>query len=135
MTIYIVDQSIWARVERDSAIADLVLQVARDHTIVTCPPQVLEYCHPARSPVEFRERRVDMDSLFALQLHPTVTEVLNLQQVLWDSGLMRAAGAVDILIAAYAIANDATVLSADRDFDAIARATGGRLRHQLVEVA
>jgi predicted nucleic acid-binding protein len=39
---------------------------------------------------------------------------------LWGSGLVRAAGSVDILIAGYAIANDATVLTADHDFDHIA---------------
>lgn len=135
MTIYLVDQSIWSRVEVDQSIDGLVRQLAHDHTIVTCPPQVLEYCHAARDPAEYRERRVDMDSFFALRRHPTTDDVLDLQQALWDNGLMRAAGAIDLLIAAYAIANDATVLSADRDFDAIARATGDRLRHQLVEVA
>lgn len=135
MTTYIVDQSIWSRVERNRSIDALVRQVAHDHTIVTCPPQVLEYCHPARNPNEYRERRARMDSLFELRRHPTNDDVLDLQQALWDNGLMRAAGTVDLLIAAYALANDATILSADRDFDAIAQATGDRLRHQLVEVA
>ena len=134
MTIYLVDQSIWSRVDRDPEIAALVSSVARDHTIVTCPPQVLEYCHPAQNPTEYRERRADMELLIALRRHPANGDVLDLQQALWDNGLMRAAGTVDLLIAAYAIANDATVLSADRDFDAIAQATGGRLRHQLVEM-
>lgn len=134
MTTYLVDQSIWSRVEVDRSIDALVRQLVHDHTIVTCPPQVLEYCHPARNPTEYRERRVDMDSFFALRRHPTTDDVLDLQQALWDNGLMRAAGAIDVLIAAYAIANDATILSADGDFDAIAQATEGRLRHQLVEV-
>ena len=135
MTIYIVDQSIWSRVELNRAVDALVQRVARDDTIVTCPPQVLEYCHPARNPTEYRERRADMDTFFALRRHPTTDDVLDLQQALWDNGLMRAAGAIDLLIAAYAIANEATILSADRDFDAIAQATGDRLRHQFVEVA
>ncbi len=46
---------------------------------------------------------------------------------------MRGAGAVDILIAAYAIANDATILSADRDFDHIAAVTD--LAHEYVAPA
>lgn len=135
MTIYLVDQSIWSRVERNPSIAALIVQVARDHVIATCPPQALEYCHNAQTPTEHRERRADMDSLFHLLRHPANEDVLDLQQALWDNGLMRAAGAIDLLIAAYAIANDATILSADRDFDAIASATGGRLRHQFVDVA
>ena len=135
MTIYLVDQSIWSRVERAPEIDALMRQVARDHTIVTCPPQVFEYCHAARNPRDYQRRRDFIDSFFALRRHPTNVDVLDLQQALWDNGLMRAAGAIDLLIAAYAIANDATVLSADRDFDAIARASGDRLRHQFVEVA
>lgn len=135
MTTYLVDQSIWSRVEHTPAVAAVLSEIARSHTIVTCPPQVLEYCHPARNPSEYRERRADMDSLFGLRRHPTNGDVLDLQQALWDNGLMRAAGTVDLLLAAYAMANDATILSADSDFDAIAHATGDRLRHQLVEVA
>lgn len=135
MTIYIVDQSIWSRIERTPTLDAYVRQVARDHTIVTCPPQALEYCHAARNPTEFRERRDDMDAFLPLRRHPTHDDVLDVQQALWGNGLMRAAGAVDVLIASYAIVNDAAVLSADRDYDAIVRATGGRLRHQLVEVA
>lgn len=135
MTTFLVDQSIWSRAERASSIDGLVRQVARDHTIVTCPPQVLEYCHAARNPTEYQKRREYMASFFALRRHPMTDDVLDLQQALSDNGLMRAAGAIDLLIAAYAIANDATILSADRDFDAIARATGNRLRHQLVDVA
>lgn len=134
MTTYIIDQSIWSRVERAPAVADLVRQVARDHVIATCAPQALEYCHNAQTPAEYRERRADMDTHFQLPRQPRSVEVMDLQQVLWDNGLMRAAGTVDLLIAAYAIANDATVLSADGDFAAIAQASSGRLRHQFVEV-
>ena len=49
---------------------------------------------------------------------------------LWNSGLVRAAGSLDILIAGYAIANDATVLAADHDFDHIAKVTD--LSHEYV---
>lgn len=135
MTTYIVDQSIWSLVERNQSIDGLLRHIASDHTIVTCLPQILEYCHAARNPAEYRKRRAHMDSFFALRRRPANGDVLDLQQALWDNGLMRAAGTVDVLIAAYAIANDTTILSADPDFDAIARATGDRLRHQFVEVA
>lgn len=56
--------------------------------------------------------------------------MLDLQAALWGAGLVRAAGAVDILIAGYAIVNDATVLAADHDFDYIARVSD--LRHEYV---
>ncbi|WP_374999492.1 hypothetical protein [Aeromicrobium sp. CTD01-1L150] len=134
MTTYIVDQSVWSRVEHVPAITLLVQRIAREHTIVTCPPQVLEYCHAARSPTEYQRRRAQMNAFLALTRHPRSADVLDLQQALWDSGLMRAAGAVHVLIAAYAVANDATILSADRDFDALSQASGGRVRHQRVDV-
>jgi hypothetical protein len=41
-----------------------------------------------------------------------------------------AAGSLDILIAGYAIVNDATVLAADHDFDHIARVV--ELRHEYI---
>lgn len=134
MTTYIVDQSIWSRAGRDQRVDRMLWYLQGEHTIVTCPPQVLEYCHAARSPKEFQERREDMGVFFALRQHPDVNDVLDLQQSLWDNGLMRAAGAVDVLIAAYAVLNDATVLSADRDFDALSRATRGRVKHHRVDV-
>ena len=39
--------------------------------------------------------------------HPTAGEVLAIQNLLWRTGLARAAGALDTLIAAYAIKNEA----------------------------
>lgn len=42
---------------------------------------------------------------------------------MWNAGLVRAAGSLDILIAGCAMVNDATVLAADHDFDPIARVT------------
>jgi predicted nucleic acid-binding protein len=50
---------------------------------------------------------------------PDESLVLDIQSALWGSGLVRPAGAVGILIAGYTIANDATVLTADHDFDHI----------------
>ena len=43
---------------------------------------------------------------------PTQRDVLDIQQALWDNGLMRGAGNSDVLIAAYAMVNDLTILTA-----------------------
>ena len=67
---------------------------------------------------------------FPLERAPDESLVLDVQSALWNSGFVRAAGAVDILIAAYAIVNDATVLTADHDFDHIAQVTD--LQHEYV---
>ncbi|GAB49532.1 PIN domain-containing protein [Mobilicoccus pelagius] len=88
--------------------------------LVTCPPQVLEFCRAARDPQECDEYRRRISMGFPLERAPEESLVLDMQSALWKTGLVRAAGAIDILIAGYAIANDATVLSADHDFVHIA---------------
>ncbi|GAB3754884.1 hypothetical protein GCM10028864_35170 [Microlunatus parietis] len=60
---------------------------------------------------------------FPLEHAPDESLVLDIQSALWNSRLVRAAGSLDILIAGYAIVNDATVLTADHDFDHIAAVT------------
>ena len=67
---------------------------------------------------------------FPLENAPEESLVVGIQRSLWGLGLVRAAGAVDILIAGYAIANDATVLTADHDFDYIASVS--ELRYEYV---
>ncbi len=45
---------------------------------------------------------------------------------------MRAAGAMDVLIAAYAVINDAVILNSDQDFGYIEIATGGTVRQEYI---
>jgi len=64
---------------------------------------------------------------------PSHSLILDIQQALWDGGLIRGAGNSDVMIAAYAIANRITILTADHDFEHIARALGdGRLLQEYV---
>jgi predicted nucleic acid-binding protein len=133
VTTYLVDNSIWQTAGRSPAIAQRLREISPDHLIITCPPQVLEYCHSARSRDEYAALRQDMDELLAAWVHPTEQAALDIQQALWDSGMPRAAGAFDCLIAAYAVANDAVVLNSDRDFTFIEMATHGTVRQEFVE--
>lgn len=133
MTDYLVDNSVWARAIRgDSRMAARLRGVERapSDLFVTCPPQVLEFCHSARTPVEHARYRERISLGFPLEHAPDESLVLDIQSALWNAGRVRAAGAVDILIAAYAIVNDATVLAADHDFDHIAQVTD--LRHEYI---
>ncbi|WIY82943.1 PIN domain-containing protein [Propionimicrobium sp. PCR01-08-3] len=126
MTDYLVDTSVWARLASgDERISARLRRIERTPSdlFVTCPPQVLEFCHSARTPEE-HERYKELITLgFPLENAPTESLVLGIQSALWHAGLVRAAGPVDILIAGYAIANDATVLSADHDYEYIASVT------------
>lgn len=116
------DKGITARLRRiERAPADL---------FVTCPPQVLDFCHSARTPAEHAHYREQISLGFPLEHAPEESLVLEIQSALWNSGLVRAAGSLDILIAGYAIVNDATVLAADHDFDHIARVV--ELRHEYI---
>ncbi len=133
MTDYLVDNSVWAKLASgDIGITARLRRIERAPAdlFVTCPPQVLEFCHSARTPEEYRQYRERIGLGFPLERAPDESPVLDIQTALWDSGLVRSAGAVDILIAGYAIVNDATVLTADHDFDHIASVTD--LRHEYI---
>jgi predicted nucleic acid-binding protein len=132
VSTYLVDNSIWQQASRSAAIADRLTELSLRHLIITCPPQVLEYCHSARSPAEYDELRADMDELLSAEVHPSESLALDVQMSLWATGRIRAAAAIDCLIAAYAIANDAIVLNSDRDFGYIADAMNGRLEQEFV---
>lgn len=132
MTTYLVDNSVWQAAGRSEHIANRLRELSPQHLLITCPPQVLEYCHSARSPAQYEQLRQDMTDLLAARVHPTTTQVLDVQQQLWTHGLVRAAGAFDCLIATYAIVNDAVLLHSDRDFAHIASATDGSLRHEYL---
>lgn len=132
MTTYLVDNSIWQRAGTSARIADRLRALSPNHLIITCPPQVLEYCHSARNADEYAELRTDMDELLPAWEHPTEQDALELQQALWDKGLTRAAAAFDCLIAAYAVANDAVILNSDRDFGYLELATEGVVRQEYI---
>lgn len=126
MTDYLVDNSVWARLATgDPKITDRLRRIERapGDLFVTCPPQVLEFCHSARTPEDHARYREQISLGFPLERAPDESLVLDIQSALWNAGMVRAAGSLDIIIAGYAIVNDATVLAADHDFGYIARVT------------
>lgn len=124
MATYLVDNSVWQKAGRSRRIAARLRAISTQHLIITCPPQVLEYCYSARTPEEYSELRHEMARFLPAPRHPGVDVALDVQQSLWEFGYVRAAGALDTLIAAYAIENKAIVLNCDHDFAYIERATG-----------
>jgi predicted nucleic acid-binding protein len=132
MTVFLVDNSIWQKAHRSPVIADRLRELSPQHLIITCPPQVLEYCHSARTPAEYDLLRSDMAALLPAAVHPDAEVALTIQRALWMSGRVRAAAAFDCLIAAYAVVNEAVVLHSDRDFVHIAEALDGSFREEYV---
>lgn len=130
---YLIDNSVLQKLARSANIRRRFEEITNTYPIYTCLPQVLEYCWSARNPSEYTELRRDMEFYTPAVNTPSQREVLDIQQSLWDKGLMRGAGNTDVLIAAYAIANDLTILTADHDFEHIERALGsGRFRQEFV---
>lgn len=133
MTDYLIDNSVWGRLASGApAIRTRLERIGRSPSdrFATCPPQVLEFCHSARSPEEHAHHLEQISLGFPLERAPDESLAVGIQSALRNAGLVRAAGAVDIVIAAYAIANGATILSADHDFDHIAAVTD--LAHEYV---
>lgn len=127
MTGWIVDNSVWARANSVPGVRRRIEEIAADphEIILSCPPQVLEYCLAARNVDEYTELRGDMELLARPRYTPGLEDVRDIQQALFQRGVGRAVGAFDILIAAWARVNDAAVLTADHDFDLIGQAVPG----------
>jgi hypothetical protein len=86
VTRYLVDNSVWARVDHDEAIRahmDALLASPNDQ-VVTCPPQALEFCYAARNAAEYATLRATIDALEPLAHPPAQVEALDLQQALWQ---------------------------------------------------
>jgi predicted nucleic acid-binding protein len=130
---YLIDNSVLQKLARSANIRRRFEDITNTYPIYTCSPQVLEYCWSARTPAEYAELRADMELYTPAVNAPSQADVLDIQQALWDKGLMRGAGNSDVLIAAHAIANRLTILTADHDFEHIQRALGpGRLEQEFV---
>lgn len=127
MSGLLIDHSVWARLPTSAVVAAAfraLVNLVPAEEILICPPIVAEVGVSARTP---EDHAAVMQALLACRdcpISPDTRVTLAVQNALWSNGLLRAAGPVDTLIAAYAIVNDATVIHYDRDFEHVAAATG-----------
>lgn len=120
---FLIDNSVWQRQNKP------IVRTAMDHllarqspsSILTCPPVVAEVGFSARSGADHDAVRRFLQEFPECDLHPPIALVLDIQNALFNGGLLRAVGALDTVIAAYAIVNDATVMHYDGDFEFVAR--------------
>lgn len=89
-------------------------------SILTCPPVVAKVGFSARSGVDHNAVCRFLAEFPECEA-PGVALVLDIQNALWSGGLLRAVGALDTVIAAYAIANNATVAHYDADYEHVGR--------------
>lgn len=134
MTRLLVDNSVWQRLPHKPPILvayrDLI---SRTHPedLLLCDIQAAEFGFSARNELDHARLSRDLAKFRDCPLTPPVHDVLALQRKIWGAGLVRAVGAVDTVIAAYALANDATVVHYDPDFEHIAKVEP-RFRHRWI---
>lgn len=130
---YLIDNSVWARLAHPEVAAALKLKLdlVRPDNALICAPIVLEVGFSTRTGAEHSELLRFLHAFPECTIHPDSADALQIQNKLWNKGLLRAAGAMDTLIAAYAIKNGATLLHYDRDFEHIASVTTS-FRHEWI---
>lgn len=125
MTRYLVDNSVLQRLPRSSGIRTAVAEILdADHELCSCAATLDELAYSARSRTEHAEavRRLRHSFLY-LPLAPAIDEItIAIRTALFAAGKGRAAGVIDVQIAATAVHHDAAVLHYDSDYDHIADA-------------
>lgn len=122
MRLVLADTSAWSRSGRA---VDRWTTLLDGSVLAVCAPVALELLYSARNPAEHERLRSDLGSLPSLPIDRHVErQALETQGSLALKSQHRGPSPVDLLIAAIAEVNDATLLHYDRHFDAIARVTG-----------
>ena len=130
-SLFLIDTSALARATDATVRSIIEVQIA-EGLAATCATIDFEVSFSTRSADEMRKSRAQRREYFVdLLLDEQVTlRALQVQQLLADKGLHRAAGVIDLLTAAVAETNGAVVLHYDADFEHIASITGQR--HQWI---
>lgn len=121
MTVYLVDNSVFQRLPHRPSVADALRGFVHRGVFATCLPITLEAGHSATDGADHARVVELISARLRLPIDDDVERcAVGLQAALWNSGLVRAAGVNDLVIAAVAIVHDATVLHYDADFEHIA---------------
>lgn len=119
---FLIDNSVWTRLATNPVVADAfraLVNAANPTEIHICPPIAAEYGYSSRTGADHTNLSARLAAFTDCPIAPTTAEVLNIQNALWNGGLLRAVGAMDTLITAYGIVNQATVVHYDSDFEHI----------------
>lgn len=120
---HLVDTSVWHKYGSHPEVKAAIDHLALSGSLfTTCAPVIAEYCFSAKNPTELADLQEDMHLMLELKPDALSEYVSEIQSALWNQGRTRAAGAVDTLIAAYAIGSQQVVVSCDQGFAHISRA-------------
>lgn len=122
MTRYLVDNSVLQRLPRSSQIRAAVTDILdAEDELCNCAATIDEFAYSARSPTVHAEsvRRLRYSFLY-LPLTPAIDQIIiDIRTALFATGKGRAAGVIDVQIAATAAHHHATVLHYDSDYEHI----------------
>jgi predicted nucleic acid-binding protein len=125
LTLFLADTSAWWRSGANPDVAQRWFTLLEDDAIAICIPIELELLWSARSPVDYAEQREELSGLVRLPIDDRVEQgARETQAALAARSQHRGPRPVDLLIAAVADANDATLLHYDRHFDVVCEVTG-----------
>lgn len=118
LTTYLVDNSVWQRLGRSTDVEGAMRVItAHGHRFASCSASLDEASYSARSLDDLRLRaRLGEMTAFLDTTPETDLMVRQIRKGLFAAGMGRAAGVVDVQIAAVAISHHATVLHYDQDF-------------------
>ncbi len=123
MSRYLVDNSVLQRLSRSPAVQTAIGAILEaEHDLCCCALTLDEFAYSARSTAEHAEgtHRLRTSFLYLSASPDTDQIIVDIRTALWRAGKGRAAGVIDVAIAAAAVHADATVLHYDSDFDHIA---------------
>lgn len=131
-TLFLIDTSAAARAPFHGLLRNIIESLVDDGVAATCAPLDLEAIYSVRDPKNVAVVASERQEYF---VNLAITEQIadrarDVQALLARRGLHRAAGPVDLLIAATAEHYRATVLHYDQDFAHIASVTGQQ--HQWI---
>jgi predicted nucleic acid-binding protein len=125
VTRYLVDNSVLQRLPHSPEVRAAATEILDDeHELCSCAATLDEFAYSARSATEHAEavRRLRSSFLY-LTMEPAIDQIIiDLRTALFAASKGRAAGVIDVQIAATAIHHDATVLHYDSDYDHLTEA-------------
>jgi predicted nucleic acid-binding protein len=119
---YLVDNSVLQRLPRSSEVQAAVTAVLdAEDELCCCALTLDEFAFSARSSSDHEEgsRRLRTSFLYLPASPATDQIVIDIRTALWQAGKGRAAGVIDVAIAAIAVVSSAAILHYDSDFDHI----------------
>ena len=120
--LYLADTSAW---HRSGRVADRWEPLLEAGELALCTPVRLELLLSARGRADYRALAADLAQLRHFRLDERSEDAAaRIQAALAERSQHRGPTPIDLLIAAIAEVNGATLLHYDRHFDAIARVTG-----------